>query len=64
MPPVNDSYIIENFEEAAENGYIKAYFQPIIRTLTGKVCCMETLARWNDPQKGLLPMQTTAIYPN
>ena len=55
MPPVNDSYIIENFEEAAENGYIKAYFQPIIRTLTGKVCCMETLARWNDPQKGLLP---------
>ena len=28
---------------------------PIIRTVTGKICDMEALARWIDPEKGMLP---------
>ncbi len=48
-------HILNQFEDALENGYIKLYFQPIIRTVTGKICDMEALARWVDPEKGMLP---------
>ena len=51
---VNEKYIIKNFDEAVKNGYIKTYFQPIIRTLTGEVCGFESLARWDAPSCGLL----------
>lgn len=49
-----DAYIAEQFEEALRQGCIRAYYQPIIRGLTGAVCGMETLARWDDPQAGFL----------
>ena len=48
-------HILNHFDEAIENGYIKLYYQPIIRTITGKICDMEALARWIDPEKGMLP---------
>ena len=48
-------HVLTHFEEALENGYIKLYYQPIIRTITGKICDMEALARWIDPEKGMLP---------
>jgi diguanylate cyclase (GGDEF)-like protein len=48
------AYVLRHFDEALEKGYIQLYFQPIVRTLTGKLCSVEALARWNDPQKGLL----------
>lgn len=51
---VSEQYILEHFEEAVETGRIKAFFQPIIRTMTGCVCCAEALARWEDPTCGLL----------
>lgn len=50
----NEQYILEHFYEALEKKHIKAFFQPIIRTLTGSVCCAEALARWEDPNHGLL----------
>ncbi|MBQ9604070.1 MAG: EAL domain-containing protein, partial [Firmicutes bacterium] len=50
----NEKYILDNFETAVKNGYIKPFFQPIIRTLTGDICGAETLARWDDPDFGLL----------
>lgn len=53
------AYVLRNFDEALEKGYIKVYYQPVVRTLTGKVCSMEALARWEDPEKGLL---TPAIF--
>lgn len=53
------TYVLRNFDEALEKGYIKVYYQPVVRTLTGKVCSMEALARWEDPEKGLL---TPAIF--
>lgn len=51
---VSEQYILEHFEEAVETGRIKAFFQPIIRTMTGCVCCAEALARWEDATHGLL----------
>lgn len=53
------AYVLRNFDEALEKGYIKVYYQPVVRTLTGKVCSMEALARWEDPEKGLF---TPAIF--
>lgn len=51
---LNDQYILDHFNEAIEKGRIRAYFQPIVRTLTGWVCCAEALARWEEPGLGLL----------
>ena len=51
---VSEQYILEHVDEAIVEHHIKAYFQPIIRTLTGDICCAEALARWVDPDLGLL----------
>ncbi len=48
-------HVLNHFDEALESGSIKLYYQPIIRTVTGKICDMEALARWIDPEKGMLP---------
>lgn len=47
-------YVLGHFEEALEKGYIKVYYQTIVRTLTEKVCAVEALARWQDPVKGMI----------
>ena len=48
-------YILENFDTAMREKWIRIYLQPIIRIVNGRVCDVEALARWNDPEKGLLP---------
>ena len=50
----NRQEIIESLDKAIEEGWIKVYFQPIVRSLNGKVCEVEALARWDDPVRGLL----------
>ena len=47
-------YIAENIEYAISNGFIKVYYQPVVRTMTGVLCGMEALARWDDPNYGML----------
>ena len=47
-------YVINNIDKAIENDYIQVYYQPVARTLTGEICAMEALARWDDPEYGLL----------
>ena len=47
-------YIIDNFNEATEKGYIKPYYQTINRTITGKIYGFEALARWDDPVYGII----------
>lgn len=47
-------YVSRHMDEAVEKGYIKAYYQPIVRTVSGALCGMEALARWEDPEKGFL----------
>ncbi|SFO24812.1 diguanylate cyclase (GGDEF) domain-containing protein [Eubacterium pyruvativorans] len=50
----NKAYVLRHFNEALEKHYIKVHFQPVIRTLTGKLCGFEALARWEDPVLGMI----------
>lgn len=50
-----EEYILEHFDEALEKNWIKVYFQPIVRSLTGDVCGAEALGRWIDPDRGIIP---------
>ena len=47
-------YVIDNIDRAIAEGWIHVHYQPIVRTATGKVCDEEALARWYDPERGLL----------
>lgn len=47
-------YIIENIDRAIEEKWIVPYYQAIVRATNGKVCDEEALARWTDPEKGML----------
>lgn len=50
----NHRYIIENLNRAIAERWITVYYQPIVRTVNGRVCDEEALARWIDPIKGFL----------
>lgn len=47
-------YILDNLDRAIEEGWIRVYYQPIIRAVNGRVCDEEALARWIDPVMGTL----------
>ena len=48
-------HIIRNLDRALSEGWVRVFYQPIIRTADGKVCDEEALARWVDPNYGFLP---------
>ncbi len=48
------SYVIQHLDEAVRKKHIQLYYQPVVRTINGKVCGMEALARWNSPERGFL----------
>ncbi len=48
------NYVETHLDEAIQNNYIKVYYQPVIRTISGAFCGMEALARWIDPVMGFL----------
>ena len=50
----NKQYFLENLDRALQEKWIQVYYQPIIRTANGRVCDEEALARWIDPEKGLI----------
>ena len=47
-------HVLENFEKALSEKWIKVFYQPIVRAITGEVCNFEALARWEDPERGML----------
>ncbi|SEF64143.1 EAL domain, c-di-GMP-specific phosphodiesterase class I (or its enzymatically inactive variant) [Butyrivibrio sp. Su6] len=47
-------YVVANIEKALENCWVKVYYQPVVRALTGQLCGAESLARWIDPEMGFL----------
>ncbi len=49
------NYVLNTFEKAMDEGWIRPYYQPIIRSINGMVCDEEALCRWNDPNKGMIP---------
>ena len=48
-------YVVENIDKAIAENWITVYYQPVVRTITGELCGMEALARWMDPNYGMLP---------
>ena len=48
------SYIIEHLDQAVEEGWIRNYYQPVVRVATGECCGMEALSRWVDPELGMI----------
>ncbi|MBE5827730.1 MAG: EAL domain-containing protein [Butyrivibrio sp.] len=47
-------HIIGNFDRALSEGWIKVFHQPIVRASNGKVSDEEALARWEDPERGMI----------
>ncbi len=47
-------YVLSHLDEALEKNWIKAYYQPIFRSVSGLVCDEEALARWEDPVLGIV----------
>jgi len=50
----NRNFVMSNFENALEKGHIMPYFQPVVHTSDGKLCSAEVLARWIDPDRGMI----------
>ena len=51
---LQNRYIIENFENALEHGWIKVFYHPLVRVENRKITAFEGLARWQDPQRGMI----------
>ncbi|MBQ7564012.1 MAG: EAL domain-containing protein [Lachnospiraceae bacterium] len=47
-------YVVRKLDDALKKGWIKVYYQPVVRALTGELCGMESLARWSDTEIGFL----------
>ena len=48
-------YILDNVEKAVKEGWIRTWYQPIVRAATGQLCSEEALVRWYDPELGRIP---------
>ena len=47
-------YVINNIDNAVNNGWIVPFYQPVVWSDTGELCGCEVLARWMDPVYGQL----------
>ena len=47
-------HVLDCFDQALREKWVKVFYQPIVRSITGEICNFEALARWQDPQKGML----------
>ena len=50
----NEQYVLRHVDEAIRRHDIKVFYQPVVRAMTEQLCGEEALARWNDPEKGML----------
>ncbi len=50
----HSQYILANLDRAINENWIRAFYMPIVRATSGKVCEEEALARWIDPDQGTL----------
>ena len=51
---LNRDYIIGHIDEALEKEHIQVYYQPQVISQSGKLCGYEALARWMDPEMGMV----------
>ena len=47
-------YVLDSFDQALEDDWIRPYYQPIARVCTSDICDVEALSRWVDPVRGLI----------
>ncbi len=47
-------YIISHIHQAINERWVEPYYQPVVRTLNGRLCNLEALARWRDPEHGII----------
>ncbi len=47
-------YLVKSLDTAIAEGYIRPYYQIIVRSFTNKACSAEVLSRWVDPTHGLI----------
>ena len=50
----NQRYIVESFDRALAEGWIRVYYQCICRLGSNKGAALEALARWIDPVRGII----------
>ena len=50
----NQRYILESFDRALKEGWIKIFYQCIARVESNKGAALEALARWIDPARGVI----------
>ena len=50
----NSEYVVSHIDQAVQDRWLRVYYKPIIRSASGNLCGMEALARWVDPQRGML----------
>ena len=50
-----DDGLVQDVARAIRSGAVEAWFQPQVALDTGRVCGMETLARWRHPEHGQIP---------
>ena len=48
-------YVIGNLDRAMTEGWIRNYYQPVVRVNSGRCCELEALTRWVDPVDGVIP---------
>ncbi len=51
-------YVIHHIDEAAAQGHIQAFYQPVVDAKTRRLVSVEALCRWMDPEKGMLSPAT------
>ena len=49
-----EDFITDNFKKALDRRDIQVFYQPVIRTFSRKLCSFEALARWIDPEIGMI----------
>lgn len=49
-----DGYVLNSLEDAIAADELVVFYQPIMRVLSGKVCGVEALVRWNSRAHGML----------
>ena len=49
-----EDFITNNFKKALDRREIQVFYQPVIRTYSRKLCSFEALARWIDPDRGMI----------
>ena len=47
-------YVVSKIEEATQCGWLKNYYQPVVRVSSQLACGVEALSRWIDPSHGVL----------